>query len=94
MIDLAFVTDKIHPREKHFYLQFLGVDPDHQGRGLGTALMRPVLERCDREGCGAYLENSNAVNTPYYKRMGFKVTGLIDMGNGAPALWPMWREPQ
>ena len=32
----------------------LGTDPDHQGRGLGSALMAPVLEHCDRDGVGAY----------------------------------------
>lgn len=94
MIDLGDVLDKGHPTERHFYLQFIGVDPEHRGKGLGTALMQPVLERCDREGCGAYLENSNEVNTAYYERRGFKIVDEIDMAHGAPPLWPMWRDPQ
>ena len=75
-------------------VEFIGVDPEHRGKGLGTALMQPVLERCDREGCGAYLENSNEVNTAYYERRGFKIVDEIDMAHGAPPLWPMWRDPQ
>lgn len=94
MIDLGDALDKIHPTERHYYLSFIGVDPDHQGKGLGAALMQPVLKRCDHEGCGAYLENSNEVNTAYYGRRGFKVVDEIDMGQGAPLLWPMWRDPQ
>ena len=87
-------TDKAHPTERHYYLQFIGVDPDHQGKGLGNALMQPVLERCDREGCGAYLENTNEANRVFYERLGFVVTGEIDLGQGAPPLWQMWRNPQ
>ncbi len=32
-----------------------GVDPDRQGAGYGTAMLRPMLERADREGFPAYL---------------------------------------
>ena len=48
--------DKVHPHERHYYLPFVGVIPETQGRGLGTALMKPVLEKCDRESVPAYLE--------------------------------------
>jgi ribosomal protein S18 acetylase RimI-like enzyme len=36
-----------HPREPHYYLQLLGVDPDHQGQGAGRALLKPMLHKCD-----------------------------------------------
>ena len=94
MVDVLDALDKGHPTERHYYLQFIGVDPDHQGKGLGTALMQPVLERCDREGCGAYLENTKEVNLAFYERRGFAVVGEIDLGQGAPPMWPMWRDPQ
>ena len=32
-----------HPREPHWYLPLIGVDPIHQGKGLGSALMRHAL---------------------------------------------------
>ncbi len=91
---VADSVEKVHPKKKHYYLQFLGVDPDHQGKGLGSALLRPVLQKCDREGCGAYLENSKEANLDFYKRHGFAVTDEINPGRGAPPLWLMWRNPR
>jgi GNAT superfamily N-acetyltransferase len=86
--------DKAHPDEQpHYYLGILGTDPDHQGKGLGSAAMQPVLDRCDSEGLGAYLESSKEQNVPFYRRHGFEVTGEVRMPGGPP-LWPMWREPQ
>jgi len=63
-----------HPKTPHHYLAFLGVDPDAQGRGLGTKVLRPVLERCDVEQVDAYLESTNPKNHAFYRRQGF-VTG-------------------
>jgi GNAT superfamily N-acetyltransferase len=80
-----------HP--EHYYLAVLGTHPSHRGEGTGAALMAPVLERCDHEGLGAYLESSKETNIPYYRRHGFEVVGDITFPGG-PTLWRMWREPQ
>ena len=86
--------EKMHPKERpHWYLAFLGVEPSEQGKGLGSALMRPVLSRCDTEGMPAYLETSNGRNLPLYQRHGFKVVRECDIPKG-PHFWGMWREPQ
>lgn len=94
MIEVLNRMENGHPTERHHYLQFVGTDPDHRRKGLGTALMKPVLEQCDREGCGAYLENSTENNLAFYEGLGFEVVGEINLGRGAPPLWPMWRKPQ
>jgi GNAT superfamily N-acetyltransferase len=83
-----------HPDELHYYLPFVGVVPGWQGRGIGAALMRPVLERCDRDGMPAYLEASSPRNRVLYERHGFAVTKEFTLGKGSPPLWRMWREPQ
>jgi ribosomal protein S18 acetylase RimI-like enzyme len=85
--------DRSHPDDRpHWYLAVLGTDPDHQGTGVGSALVQPVLDRCDAEGLGAYLESSKEANVPFYRRHGFEVTGEVRLPEGPP-LWPMWREP-
>ncbi|MFJ8820592.1 GNAT family N-acetyltransferase [Streptomyces sp. NPDC102467] len=92
---IARLTEAAHPVGRaHVYLWMIGVKPDRQGEGLGTALMAPVLRRCDSEGLPAYLEASNARSRALYERLGFVFTGsAIDLPDGT-SLWPMWREPQ
>ena len=85
--------EKAHPREPHWYLGVLGTDPLHQGKGLGTAVMAPVLQRCDSNGVGAYLESSKEANVPFYERHGFRVTRELTVPGG-PTEWLMWRDPQ
>jgi GNAT superfamily N-acetyltransferase len=83
-----------HPEREHYYLPFVGVTPAWQGRGLGAALMAPILERCDREGIPAYLEASTPRNRVLYERQGFVTTEEFHLGKGSPPLWRMWRDPQ
>jgi len=80
------------PQEPHYHLLFLGVRPERQGAGLGAALMRPMLDRCDRDGAAAYLEATSDRNRALYERHGFRVQGGIELPDG-PTLWPMWRDP-
>ncbi|MEV5318367.1 GNAT family N-acetyltransferase [Streptomyces sp. NPDC052687] len=90
------LTGEIHPAGRaHAYLWMIGVAPDRQGEGLGTALLTPVLDRCDREGLPAYLEASNAGSRRLYERLGFTVLAdrVLELPDG-PTMWPMWREPR
>ena len=82
-----------HPQKHHYYLPFIGVDDGWRGRGIGSALMAPMLERCDSERMPAYLEASRPENVPLYERHGFQVTEQFAIGKGAPPIWRMWREP-
>ncbi|MCP3821769.1 GNAT family N-acetyltransferase [Streptomyces sp. A3M-1-3] len=89
------LTGAVHPTaEAHEYLLMIAVSPDRQGEGLGTALITPVLERCDRDGVPAYLEASSARSRRLYERLGFEFTGTtVDLPDGPP-MWPMWRKPR
>ena len=94
--DLLATFDRMassHPDEPHWYLPLVGVEPWSQGKGLGGALMRHAVERCDREGALAYLESSNPRNIPLYERHGFVVQGEIQVGAG-PRVTPMLRHPR
>ncbi len=71
----------------------VGVEPERQGRGVGSALLREVLTQCDAEGLPAYLESSNERNLTLYRRHGFEVIEELRLGRSGPLLWLMWREP-
>ena len=85
--------DQSHPREPHWYLPQIGVEPNAQGKGLGAELMRHALARCDQERALAYLEASKPQNIPFYRRHGFEVIGEIRIG-AAPPVTPMLRRPR
>jgi GNAT superfamily N-acetyltransferase len=80
-------------RPPHWYLHYLGVEPRAQGRGLGGALMAPVLERCDGEGIPAHLEASTERSRVLYERNGFAHVDTFHLPAGGPPLREMWREP-
>lgn len=87
--------EQLHKRDvppRHWYLMVLGVDPPGQGRGVGGALMQPVLARADREGLPCYLETAKEINVRFYSKHGFEVT-VEDNIPGGPRYWTMTREP-
>jgi ribosomal protein S18 acetylase RimI-like enzyme len=88
--------DALHARfapGPHFYLSVLGVDPTQQGRGLGAQLLKPMLERCDRERHLIYLETSREKNVPFYERHGFKLAAKTPYRD-FPTFWSMTRDAQ
>ncbi len=85
--------DTHHPREPHWYLQMLGTDPQWQQKGVGSALLSGVLERCDATGERVYLEASKEKNIAFYARHGFAVTEEMKVPRG-PTIWAMWRDPR
>jgi GNAT superfamily N-acetyltransferase len=97
LLGLSVLTavEKKHPNDPpHWYLAVLGTEPDAQGKGLGSAVLQPVLSECDAKGEPAYLESSKERNIPFYERHGFKVTEEIGLPKGGPPVWGMWRDPQ
>lgn len=79
-----------HPKVAHYYLATIGVEPNEQHCGLGSALMQPVLQRCDAKTMPAYLECSNEANIAFYREHGFVVTEELHIPSG-PRIWLMWR---
>jgi GNAT superfamily N-acetyltransferase len=93
-VRLLNMVEGMHPHVPHWYLATLGTAVDLQGKGVGAALMAPVIEHCDREGLPAYLESSKERNVPFYRRHGFEVVEEVALPSRGPKMWTMWREPQ
>ena len=88
------LMQKEHPKVPHLYLFAIGTRKAARGKGLGKALMAPVLEAADRDRLPCYLENSNPANTGFYRSHGFERMKLFEAGPGGPPLEAMWREPR
>jgi GNAT superfamily N-acetyltransferase len=94
-VRLLTEADKAHHelQEPHYYLAILGTDPLFQRAGAGSAVLRPVLERCDEQGLPAYLETQKEENVVYYARHGFEVVKRLDV-RGCPPVWTLLRRPR
>jgi GNAT superfamily N-acetyltransferase len=89
LLDMAMHTH--HPQYRpHHYLAFLAVQPDRQGEGMGTALLRYRLAQLDQQGAPAYVEATGIRNKALYERFGFRLRYPIEIPDG-PELYPMWR---
>jgi GNAT superfamily N-acetyltransferase len=82
------VQDRGHPRDEHVFLWFLAVDPAHQRKGLGRALLARVFE--ENAEAPVYLDTSNPANVPYYASFGFEEIGRAALPRGA-TMWFMRR---
>ena len=66
-------TRRRHPRFPHWYLWFLGIDPEHQGKGLGSELLRHLSARADADRVPCYLETDKASSVRLYEKHGYRV---------------------
>lgn len=62
---------KHHPRSPFLHLWFIGVKKQHQGKGLGTQLIREI-EANNHQQLPIYLETSTERNVPFYQKLGFQ----------------------
>lgn len=82
---------KVHPKESHWYLMLLAVDPSRQRQGAGAILVEHGLRFADTEGVGAYLETQKEENLAYYRRFGFELSETLRPLAGGPPYYTMWR---
>jgi GNAT superfamily N-acetyltransferase len=82
-----------HPDTAHWYLAFVGVDPDRQRQGVGTALLEHQRHRLDGDAMPAYLEATALGSARLYARHGYTDRPMYRIGLAGPPLYPMWREP-
>jgi ribosomal protein S18 acetylase RimI-like enzyme len=64
---------EIQPKEKIYYLWFIGVDPRYQGKGIGSKLMEELIKDSEEKQRPIYLETSTLKNIPWYKKFGFEI---------------------
>lgn len=88
-------TECIHLQamtDPHWHLWSLAVAPSSQKRGVGGALLQPVLEKADTNLQACYLDTFVEANIHFYKRFGFYVVQTGRVEPGGPPFWGMVRE--
>ena len=89
--------DRLHERDAedpHWYLMFIGVEPNRQRQGVGSALLQPALSRADAEGMPSYLETFQPTNVPFYLKHGFEIVVEDVEPRSGIRFWTFRREPR
>jgi ribosomal protein S18 acetylase RimI-like enzyme len=79
---------------QHWYLFIIGVDPQHQGRGYASQLLRGMLAQIDAEGLPCYLESETRRSVPIYRHFDFEVVEEINVPGTVLSLTAMLRQPR
>ena len=80
------------PDEPMWFLDQIGVEPDHQGHGTGRALVDHGLRMARSAGLAAYLETGTLRNVTYYETFGFRVVHEGNAPGDGPHIWFMQTE--
>lgn len=75
----------------HWCLEVLGVEPDCQGKGLGSVLVRAGLRRADNDNVPTYVDTTDKRNLDFYARFGFEVKREIAVTDLEAPFWMMVR---
>lgn len=65
-------ASKNHPEWPHRHLSVLGVIPEFQGTGVGSALLRQFCNEADVARSASYLETDSEAGKRLYERFGFQ----------------------
>ncbi|MEM9216508.1 MAG: GNAT family N-acetyltransferase [Cyanobacteria bacterium P01_F01_bin.150] len=77
----------------HWYLALMLVNPSSQGKGIGSQLLQPVLQRASDEGMVCYLSTCTEQAVRFYQKNGFEVMQTQKVAPDAPPFWTMKRNP-
>lgn len=75
----------------HWYLQLLGVDPEHQGQGHAGRLLESVFRRLDAQHAACCLDTETPENAVFYERFGFRVVEHYTIRRSEVDCWMMMR---
>jgi len=86
--------DAHRPKGNFWYLHYVGVRPEHQGKGHGGRIIRAQTAVADAAGLSCWLETATPANVPLYERLGFVTRIEWDVVGDGPHFWGMMRTPQ
>jgi GNAT superfamily N-acetyltransferase len=77
------------PPQPYWNLGPVGVDPEHQGRGIASAMLDAFCRMLDEQHAASFLETDGEKNVPLYAKFGYELTEQATV-LGFP-MWFMYR---
>ncbi len=74
------IINKMHPPRLLYHIWYIGVEPQQQGKGAGTLLLKSILARAAALNRLAVLETSTKKNIPWYQKHGFAIYSQLNFG--------------
>lgn len=75
----------------YWYLETIGVEPNRQGRGVGSALLRAVHDRADAGGMATVLLTFQPRNLRFYRHYGYDIACEGTEPTSGLRFWCLWR---
>jgi ribosomal protein S18 acetylase RimI-like enzyme len=82
---------KKYAPEPHYYLNTISVLPSAQGKGLASKLIKPFLEKADKEKLGVYTETMTPSNVSLYEHYGFQCVEQYRVPKTDLSIWAFYR---
>ena len=93
MPSLGSQLDRLEPKEPFWNLAWVGVSPDLQGRGVGSALANEIVRLIDTRPAPGWFVTFGPRTRALYERRGFVVEHEVRPFEEGPVGWTMRREP-
>lgn len=93
MLTIGPKLERLEPHEPFYYLSWVGVEPQFQGRGVGRALADTAVQRAEETGAPAWLVTFGPDTRALYERRGFVVEQEFRPLADGPLGWTMRRDP-
>ena len=88
----SYSSKGLYDEEKTYIVSPIFIDVKHQGKGVGTKLLKKAIEEMEAKGYKVGLDTMEPSNVPYYEKLGFKlIDDQIDANTGAHS-WYMIHE--
>jgi GNAT superfamily N-acetyltransferase len=80
------------PNQLHWYLALMFVNPHYQKQGVGSTLLKPILDRSCDEKLPCYLVTFTEQAVKFYQKNGFEIIRKSQVSEDAPVFWNLFKD--
>lgn len=76
----------------HWYLSYIAVDPEYQGKGIGRTMLKELFKKYMMNNLSYYLETHLKRNVPFYQNLGFEILKESTIPGTDIHMWSMLKK--